>query len=312
MASLASRRSSIAICPCSSLVAEPDGLIFPPGAGGRRCPSRPRPPGRMTGVAGDSVEGLLQEVQDLDADRRAALRALGRGAGVVAAGCVGGLFIGLRAASPVVAAAAASADAALDIQMLQTASSLETLLVDLYADALGTGPLGANAASAKALATLTDITARNTLVRLLTETQNQHREHRQAFQTVTLALGGKDQSGPNPSTRRGWRRPTSAAPCAWSTTPRCWRDPHRHLRRRPHAGRKRQGQGDVGQRHGGRGPARGPAADGRRPLAERHPPVPEGAPRRRPVQPPRRPCRDRLPHVRRGLATAEPESGAVP
>ena len=147
----------------------------------------------MAAVADDSVHALLQEAQDLDADRRAALRALGRGVGVVVTGCVGGVLSSLRAPSPVVAA-----DAALDIQLLQTASSLETLLVDLYGAALGTGPLGANAASAKALATMTDITARDTLVKLLTETQNHHREHRLAFQTVTLALGGKEQNDPNP------------------------------------------------------------------------------------------------------------------
>jgi hypothetical protein len=156
----------------------------------------------MTAVAGDPVEGLLEEVQDLDADRRAALRALGRGVGVVAAGCLGGVLTGLGATPPA-GARGAAADAALDIQMLQTASSLETLLVDLYGAALGTGPLGANDLSAKALATMPDVTARNTLVRLLSETQNQHREHRLAFQTITLALGGKEQSAPNPKYTSG-------------------------------------------------------------------------------------------------------------
>ncbi|MEA2826412.1 MAG: hypothetical protein QOG43_851 [Actinomycetota bacterium] len=156
----------------------------------------------MTAVAGDPVEALLEEVLDLDSDRRAALRALGRGVGVAATGCLGGVLTGLLTASPM-AAATAAADPALDIQILQTASSLETLVVDLYGAALGTGPLGANAPSAKALATMTNTTARDTLVKLLTETQNQHREHRLAFQTATLALGGKEQNDPNPKYTSG-------------------------------------------------------------------------------------------------------------
>ena len=138
---------------------------------------------------------MTRVAADLDADRRSALRSLGRGVGLLASGCLGGMVSGLLAARPV---AATAADAALDIQMLQTASSLETLLIGLYGDALGTGPLGANAPSAIALATMTDTTARDTLVRLLTETQAQHREHRLAFQTITTALGGKDQNDPNP------------------------------------------------------------------------------------------------------------------
>ena len=118
---------------------------------------------------------------------------------MLASGCLGGMVTGLLAARPTGAAVAATAaDAALDIQVLQTASSLETLILGLYGDALGTGPLGADAPSAKALATMTNTTARDTLVQLLTDTQEQHREHRLAFQTITTALGGTDQNDPNP------------------------------------------------------------------------------------------------------------------
>ncbi len=154
----------------------------------------------MTAVA-DPVQSVLEEAGDLDADRRAALRSLGRGLGVVASGCLGGVVAGLVAARPAAArrgTTATAADTALDIQMLQTASSLETLLVDLYGAALGTGPQGMNAPSAKALATMTNTTARDPLVRLLTETQAHHREHRLAFQTLTNALGGKEQNEANP------------------------------------------------------------------------------------------------------------------
>ena len=87
--------------------------------------------------------------------------------------------------------------------MLQTASSMETLLVDLYGAALGTGPLGRNAPSAVALAAMPDIGARDTLVRLLTETQAHHREHRLAFQTLTTTLGGVQQNEPNPKYASG-------------------------------------------------------------------------------------------------------------
>ncbi len=154
----------------------------------------------MAAVA-DPVQSLLQEARDIDADRRAALRTLGRGLGVVATGCLGGAVAGLLSGRPATARSArgrTSADTVLDIQVLQTASSLETLLVDLYGVALGTGPQGKNAPSAMALATMADTAARDTLVRLLTETQSQHREHRVAFQSLTTALGGKVQNEANP------------------------------------------------------------------------------------------------------------------
>jgi len=145
----------------------------------------------MTGVVGDAVG-------DRESDRRAALRAIGEGLGVVVAGCVSGTVAGLLSTPVAAGGATTRTDAALDIQMLQTASSLETLLVDLYGAALGTGPLGANASSAKAVAAMTDTVARDTMVKILGETQAQHREHRLAFQNLTTALGGKQQNDPNP------------------------------------------------------------------------------------------------------------------
>jgi hypothetical protein len=133
-----------------------------------------------------------------DDGRRAALRALSRG---LAATCLGGLVGGLAptllAGTPV-AAAGRRRDVALDIQMLQTASSLETLLVDLYGAALGTGPQGMAAPSASGIADMVSPVAQGTLRTILTETQAQHREHRLAFQTLTLALGGREQHEPNP------------------------------------------------------------------------------------------------------------------
>jgi len=153
----------------------------------------------------------IGEPGEIDADRRAVLRTMGRGAaatalGGAAHGCLGGLVAGLpigllaatraSAATPA-AARTRAADIALDIQVLQTASSMETLLIDLYGAALGTGPLGKAAPSATAIAAMPDVTARDTLMKILTETQAHHREHRLAFQTLTTALGGKVQNEPN-------------------------------------------------------------------------------------------------------------------
>lgn len=93
-----------------------------------------------------------------------------------------------------------TADTALDVQILQTASSLEALAVVLYAQALGTGPQGPDAPSAKALAATSPDTARNTLAAFFTETMRQHGEHKKAFQAQTTALDGnaRVQDGPNP------------------------------------------------------------------------------------------------------------------
>ncbi len=162
-----------------------------------------------------SVDG---EESAPDADRRAALRTISRGVGattlgVLAGGCLSGLVAHAASASASAstsgssaAAAAASsvrADPVVDIQMLQTASSLETLLVNLYGDALGTGPAGKEAPSAKAIAAIPDAAVRETLVQLLAETQAHHREHRLAFQALTTALGGKQQNEPNPKYASG-------------------------------------------------------------------------------------------------------------
>jgi hypothetical protein len=48
-----------------------------------------------------------------------------------------------------------------------------------------------------------DVGARDTLVKLLTDTQARHREHRLAFQTLTTGLGGKPQNDPNPKYASG-------------------------------------------------------------------------------------------------------------
>jgi hypothetical protein len=92
------------------------------------------------------------------------------------AGGIGAALLGLLAAP-------ASADTALDTQILQTASSLEVLAVATYGAAL----------------TLPFIKDGNpTVVKFAETTMAQHDEHRQAFQAQTKALGGKVQKNPNP------------------------------------------------------------------------------------------------------------------
>lgn len=76
-----------------------------------------------------------------------------------------------------------AADSALDVQILQTASSLEILAVATYGAAL----------------TLPFIKDGNAVVvAFATMTMGQHDEHRKAFQAQTKALGGKIQETPNP------------------------------------------------------------------------------------------------------------------
>lgn len=76
-----------------------------------------------------------------------------------------------------------AADEALDIQILQTASSLEILAIATYGAAL----------------TLPFIKDGNPVVKAFAETtMEQHDEHRQAFQAQTEALGGEVQESPNP------------------------------------------------------------------------------------------------------------------
>lgn len=113
--------------------------------------------------------------------RRDLVSNFGRGAGRVG---VGGLLAGgIGAALAALLVQPAGADTALDVQILQTASSLEVLAVATYGAAL----------------TLPFIKDGNpTVVKFAQTTMGQHDEHRQAFQAQTKALGGKVQTNPNP------------------------------------------------------------------------------------------------------------------
>jgi rubrerythrin len=97
-------------------------------------------------------------------------------------GLVAGGVAGLGAVTALLSKPVA-ADEALDIQILQTASSLEILAVATYEAAL----------------TLPFIKDGNAVVKAFAETtMKQHDEHRAAFQAQTEALGGTKQDKPNP------------------------------------------------------------------------------------------------------------------
>lgn len=120
------------------------------------------------------------EVKSFNDGRRRLLNEGGLGMGQLAArGLLATAFGGVLAG---IAASPASADEQLDIQILQTASSLEILAVATY----------------KAALTLPFISGNKTVAAFAMMTMQQHSEHNMAFQAQAKALGGKPQTAPNP------------------------------------------------------------------------------------------------------------------
>lgn len=137
----------------------------------------------------------IPDLQDIAADRRRSgtvvtpaetdlfersrgqlLKRLGLTGGIAGAGALG-------VAMTALVGQAAAADASVDIQMLQTASSLEILAVATYGAAL----------------TLPFITSGNpVIVKFAQTTMQQHSEHNAAFQAQCKALGGAVQMNPSP------------------------------------------------------------------------------------------------------------------
>lgn len=120
----------------------------------------------------------LAERRAFDMGRRSLLARLGlAGGGAAVAGT------GIGAAIAGLLSTPAAADTALDVQILQTASSLEKLAVDTYGVAL----------------TLPFIkTGNQVVVKFAMTTMSQHDEHKKAFQAQTTKLGGKPQDMPDP------------------------------------------------------------------------------------------------------------------
>jgi ferritin-like protein len=117
--------------------------------------------------------------QDVDAATRRTtlLRGLPK-SGVLAAAGLGTAMVALLA-SP------AFADKTMDVQMLQTAASIENLAVATYATALTLDFIGGASA--------------NGVVKAFAEkTKDQHSQHAEAFNAAATRLGGKAQDQPDP------------------------------------------------------------------------------------------------------------------
>lgn len=128
-----------------------------------------------------AVRPEREDLERFTASRRGLLRSLGLGGGALAGRAVLGTSFG--AAVTAILAKPAAADQSLDINILQTASSLEKLAVETYGAAL----------------TLPFIKDGNpVVVKFAQTTAMQHDEHKKAFQAQTEALGGKAQDMPNP------------------------------------------------------------------------------------------------------------------
>ncbi|MGI8757661.1 MAG: ferritin-like domain-containing protein [Acidimicrobiales bacterium] len=122
-----------------------------------------------------------EEVANFNLSRRTVLAGGGTGGiGWLSRGIFAG---GLGTALTALMTSPASADEALDIQILQTAVSLETLAVATYGAALDLDFIkNGNAV----------------IVTFARTTMGQHADHRDAFNSQARALGGKAQTKPNP------------------------------------------------------------------------------------------------------------------
>ena len=121
----------------------------------------------------------VDEIRNFNDGRRRVMSEGGLGMGQLAArGLLATAFGGVLAG---IVATPANADEALDIQILQTASSLEILADTTYGAALK----------------LPFISGNKTVAAFATMTMKQHGEHNLAFQAQAKALGGKAQTMPN-------------------------------------------------------------------------------------------------------------------
>jgi len=118
------------------------------------------------------------EVREFQSTRDGILRDLPFGKGVLGA-------VGFGAALLALTGTSAFADQSADIQMLQTAASLENLAVATYGVALTLDFIGGASANAVVKA-------------FVTKTKAQHADHVAAFNAAVTQLGGKAQTNPDP------------------------------------------------------------------------------------------------------------------
>ena len=105
---------------------------------------------------------------------------------------------GLGTAMAALLASPAFADKAMDVQMLQTAASIENLAVATYDTALTLDFIGGGSANAVVKA-------------FVEKTKEQHQQHAEAFNAAATRLGGKAQDQPDPgAARRGEQRQARA------------------------------------------------------------------------------------------------------
>lgn len=128
--------------------------------------------------AGQPVD--LDKIRKFDADRRKIIRNGGFGLGALAAR--GMLATGFGATLASIVSTPAHAQSDVDVQILNTAASLENLAVATYEAALGL-PFFADNAVVLAFAETT---------------REQHAEHGEAFNAQAVDLGGSRQDQPNP------------------------------------------------------------------------------------------------------------------
>lgn len=127
------------------------------------------------------VRPTLEERQAFDDSRRSLLKKFGLGAGAYAGKAA--FAGGLGAAVTSVLATPANAQQPMDIQILQTAASLEILAVATYEAALGLDFIA---------------NGNPVLVTFAETTMMQHDEHGMAFNAQASALGGMEREEPNP------------------------------------------------------------------------------------------------------------------
>ena len=121
-----------------------------------------------------------EQVKAYDLSRRGLLQRMGLTGGGMASRAF--LATGIGTALVSILGRPAAADQALDVQILNTASSLENLAVATYEAALGL-PFIKN--------------GNKTIVAFAQTTMKQHAEHGSAFNGQAKALGGKEQTQPN-------------------------------------------------------------------------------------------------------------------
>ena len=138
-----------------------------------------------------SLDGLVDEGRQARAGKswslEQAISEPSRNSVVGPVAVAGGILAatGFAAALAALASTPAFASSATDVQILQTAASIENLAVSTYTTALTLPYIGGSSANAVVKA-------------FVTTTLSQHRQHGQAFNSAIKALGGAQQSSPDP------------------------------------------------------------------------------------------------------------------